>query len=125
MKIPKFLVDKFGKMWSRVIVIGVILIIAVVGYNMVSRFFTAGIKTEVKLNKNLGKAGIESGRDAVDTVTNRAASDREELDAAQETKDEIRNQADAGGVTRAGRSGLCDRSPNRRGCGGVQRGNSE
>lgn len=123
--IPKFLVDKFGKVVARLIVALVIAAVLFGGYMTVKRFFTAGLKTEVKLQKNLGKAGMESGSDAVDTVTNRAASDREALGAAQETKDEIRNQADAGGVTRAGRSGLCDRSPNRRGCGGVQRNNPD
>ncbi len=106
---------------KRIILVVLILVAAVAGYYTVKRFFTAGLKTEVKLGNEKGKAATASGSDAVDTVTNRAASDQEALAQAEDTKDEIDRQTDAAGVTAAGRSGLCDRSPNRRGCGGVQR----
>lgn len=116
-----WLAKKFGKVVAWLIIIGLILAVAVGGYMTVKRFFTANLKTEVKLNKNLGKAAMESGSDAVDTVSNRAAAEQNQLGAAQETKDEIAKQTDAGSVTRVGRRGLCDGRPNRRGCGGVQR----
>jgi hypothetical protein len=91
------------------------------GYLLVKRFFTAGLETEVKLGNERGRAGAESGSDAVDTVVNRGSSDQELLSNAQEVRDEINSQTDAAGVTGAGRRGLCDRAPDRRGCGGVQR----
>ena len=116
-----WLVKKAGKGLAWLIIVIVVLGLLFGGYSMVKRFFTAGLKTEVKLGNEKAKAGMESGSDAVDTVTNRAASDQEALRQAEETKDEINRQTDAGGVTGAGRRGLCDRTPNRRGCGGVQR----
>ncbi len=121
MRAYAWLVEKVGKALAWLIIVLAALALLFGGYSMVKRFFTSGLKTEVKLGNEKGKAAVESGSDAVDTVTNRAGSDQEELRKAQETKNEINKQTDAGGVTDAGRSGLCQRSPNRRGCGGVQR----
>lgn len=121
MRFYGWLVKKFGMAIAWLIIVLVTFGLLFGGYSMVKRFFTSGLKTEIKLGKEKGKAAVESGSDAVDTVNNRATSDQEALRQAEETKDEINRQTDAGGVTDAGRSGLCQRSPNRRGCGGVQR----
>jgi hypothetical protein len=105
----------------RIVVFLVVLGLAVGGYMAIMRFFTANLKTENKLNRGLGEAAMESGGDAVGTVSNRAASEAGQLKTVEEQNDEIRNQADAGSITRLGRRGLCDRRPDRRGCGELPR----
>lgn len=107
-------------MTRKLIVVIAAVLLAFGAYFVVKQFFTSGLKTEVKLGNERAKAGTASGSDAVETVTNRAATDQEALRQAEETKDEIDRQVDAAGVTDAGRRGLCDREPSRRGCGVVQ-----
>lgn len=117
----KWLVEKVGMAVAWILIVLVVLAVLFGGYQTVKRFFTVGLKTEVKLGSEKGRAATESGSDAVDTVTNRAAADQAALGQAEETKDEIDRATDAGAVTGAGRRGLCDRTPDRVGCGGVQR----
>lgn len=110
---------------ARLITIAVVLgLLVVIGVG-VQRYLTLGAKTENKLNKGLGGAAMESGGDAVNTVSNRASTEAGDLGNVQETRHEIDKQTDAGGVTRAGRSGLCDRPANRGRAGCVQRPPSE
>jgi hypothetical protein len=60
-----------------------------------------------RLTQSQLNASGQSGHDAVETVGNRQAADEAGRRTVEETKDEISKQTDAGGVTDAGRRGLC------------------
>lgn len=116
-----WLAKKVGTLVAWLIIIAVVLLLLFAGYQAVKHFFTSGVKTEAKLGKNQTNAAIESGHDAVETVGNRQAADAEGQKTVQETKDAINNATDAGGVTDAGRSGLCRLASHRRNPECVQR----
>lgn len=102
-----WLVKKVGLAFAWLIMVAVVLGVLFAVYQMVKHFFTSGVKTEVNLGKNQTNAAINSGHDAVETIGNRQASDEAGRQTVEETKDDIKNQTDAGGVTDAGRRGLC------------------
>jgi hypothetical protein len=102
-----WLVKKVGVAVAWLIIIAVVLGVLFAGYQTVKHFFTSGVKAEAKLGKNQTNAAINSGHDAVETIGNRQAADEADRQAVEETKDDIKNQTDAGGVTDAGRRGLC------------------
>lgn len=102
-----WLVKKLGIVVAWLVIVLFVLAVLFGGYSMVKHFFTSGIKTEAKLGKNQTNAAISSGHDAVDTVGNRQAADAAGQQIVQETRNDINKQTDAGGVTDAGRNGLC------------------
>lgn len=63
--------------------------------------------TRAKLEAKQSGAAIESGKDAVQTVGNRAAAEANGAAQVQETRDAINNATDVPGITDAGRNGLC------------------
>lgn len=87
------------------ILLGVVLL-GVVAWN----WWTAGTtaNTRVKLERNQAGAAIQSGKDAIGTLGNRQVEDAQGTETVTETQHEIDNATDAGGVTDAGRNGLCD-----------------
>ncbi len=70
-------------------------------------------RTEAKIATGQAGAAIESGKDAVDTHSNRTASESAGRAIVEDTKDEIRNAGTGTDVDRAGRSGLCRLQGNR------------
>jgi hypothetical protein len=102
-----WLVKKVGLAFAWLIMIAIVLGVIFAGYEIVKHFFTSGVKTEAKLGKNQTNAAINSGHDAVETIGNRQAEDEAGRQSVEETKNDIKNQTDAGGVTDAGRRGLC------------------
>jgi hypothetical protein len=102
-----WLVKKVGVALAWLIIVLFVLAVLFAGYQAVKHFFTSGLKTEAKLGKNQTNAAITSGHDAVETIGNRQDADAAGQRTVEETKDDIKNQTDAGGVTDAGRRGLC------------------
>lgn len=94
------------------IVIGLALAI-ILAWNLWQSSVTA--KTKVKLATGQANAQIESGRDAVETVGNRAESDAQSDTLTRSNGDEIRNAEGASApvappVRDAGLASLCRRS---------------
>ncbi|PXA90331.1 hypothetical protein DMC47_27635 [Nostoc sp. 3335mG] len=91
----------------------IVLVLGILWLNSCQSARTA--RTEAKLNKGQADAAVRSGRDAVDTVGNRAAADTLGDALTRENDDAIRNAegADApvaDGVRDAGLAGLCRRA---------------
>jgi hypothetical protein len=111
--IPPFLVARFGPLLAKVIfwcaVAALVIAVLMVGKCSYDR----RARTEVNLAKGQAGAAVASGTDAVGTVGNRMAADAAGDTTVMETKDAIDNATDAGGVTAAGRSGLCGLAGNR------------
>jgi hypothetical protein len=105
--IPSFLVARFGPLLAKVIfwAAAATLLITVLMVGKCS--YDQRARTEVNLAKGQAGAAVASGTDAVGTVGNRMAADAAGDTTVMETKDAIDNATDAGGVTAAGRSGLC------------------
>jgi 2-iminoacetate synthase ThiH len=82
-----------------------LLLVSLFALSQCQRARNAG--TEARINKGQAGAAIDSGVDAVGTVSNGHAAAAAEQQSAKETSDEIRNAIDARGVTAAGRNGLC------------------
>jgi type II secretory pathway component PulM len=93
------------------IVVFVLLAAAILVLHQCSVERTA--KTETRLATGQAGAALNSGADAVGAVGNRQAADAAGDQTVMETKDAIDNATDAGGVTDAGRSGLCGLAGNR------------
>lgn len=92
------------------IIAAAMLLAAIVGLTLFAwhEWTSAGTaKAEATLAKGQSGAAIESGKDAVGTISDRIAADQAGDNTVQETKDAINNAGDAASVDRAGRSGLC------------------
>jgi hypothetical protein len=105
--IPTALIARFGPMIAKVIFWGSIIVLVGLLLAVSQCNHDRGAKTEVKLSKGQAGAAAASGSDAVETVGNRMQADAAGDRTVMETKDAIDNATDAGGVTAAGRSGLC------------------
>jgi ribosomal protein S16 len=64
------------------------------GYMTVKRFFTAGLKTEVKLQKENAKASIEAGAEAMNTVSQVETKAAETRQTVKEAQDEVAKAPD-------------------------------
>lgn len=105
--IHKFLVDRLGPRLATPVLwlmLG-LLVIALLATGKCA--LDRGAKTEARLSRNQTDAAVNSGRDAVETVGERAASEAAGERVVKETEDEIQRAEDAGAVTDAGRDGLC------------------
>jgi hypothetical protein len=111
--IPTFLITRYGPTVAKLIFWGAIglLVAAMLAVGKCS--YDQRAKTEIKLSKGQAGAAVASGSDAVATVGNRMQADAAGDQTVTETKDAIKNASDAGGVTAAGRSGLCGLAGNR------------
>lgn len=109
-----WLIKRFGKLFGWLLTAGVPILILLALYFSLSSFFSKGAKTEAKLGRTQTEAAIESGSDAVETISNRQVVDKANDRIVQEASDDVKKQTSGGGVTRAGRNGLC-RLPGNRG----------
>jgi hypothetical protein len=105
--IPAFLVEKFGPLLAKVIFWGVAIALLVAVLGVAKCSYDQRAKTEIKLSKGQAGAAVASGADAVGTLGNRMQADAIGDNTVMETQNAIHNATDAGGVTAAGRSGLC------------------
>lgn len=102
----RWLVKKVGKLWALLIVIALVLAALVGGYESIKNYFTAGLKTEVKVSRGRTGAAIESGNQAVNTVGNRQSAEENGAAVVEEAQHAIDNATDPAGVTDAGLNGL-------------------
>lgn len=113
--IPVRLVERFGPTVAKLIFWGVIVLVVIACAGVAKCTLDRGKKTEIELSKGQTGAAQSSGRDAVDTVGNQAASETEADRVTRENEDAIRS-ADgatapvAGGVRDAGLDSLCRRA---------------
>lgn len=109
--IPAFLVTRYGpELAAKIVKVAMwaALALAIVALLLVTKCqYDQRAKTEVKLATGQHGAAIATGHDAVETLGNRMAADAAGQVTVEETQDAIDNATDAGGVTAAGRSGLC------------------
>lgn len=105
--IPAILIEKLGPTLAKIVFWGVaaLLLVAVLGIAKCS--YDQRAKTELKLSKGQAGAAVASGADAVGTLGNRMQADAIGDNTVMETNNAIDHATDAGGVTAAGRSGLC------------------
>lgn len=87
--IPKFMLDKFGKAVSIVIMVISVSLVLGLGYFTVKNYFTAGLEAQSKLNKAQGSATQKSGTDAVNTVGNVMGNEQAHDDLTKENTDAI------------------------------------
>ena len=112
--IPAFMLDRFGKALSIVIMVALLLLVLGGGYALVRNHFTAGPEAQSKLNKVQGSATQQSGTDAVNTVGNVSASETRTDDLTRSNAvaiDKAEGSADAvhPDARAAGLHALCSR----------------
>lgn len=113
--IPKLLVDRFGPSIAKVVFWGVLVLILLALLSLGKCAYDRSAKTEIALGKGQAGAAQASGRDAVDTVGNQAASEDEADRITEENEDAIRNAQGADApvdpaARDAGLASLCRRA---------------
>ena len=116
MLIPPRLRSKALALAAKPAVWAIVVALLLIGAIWLGNALTGGkrAQTEAELNANRGDAAIESGRDAVNTVGNRAAAEDAIDRTTQENSDAIRSAEGADdrvnpSVHNAGVDGLCKR----------------
>lgn len=117
--IPALLVKRFGETGAKIALGIAVFVLIVGGYFTVRQFFLGSVKTEIKLDKEQGKAAATSGKDAVDTLGNTMANEQAADLITRENQDAIRNAQGAGApvdpsLRDAGIASLCRRAAYRR-----------
>lgn len=92
--------------WKVVVVILAALFIFL-AYNFVDDLFSKGDETSAELSENQAEAAVESGRDAVNTVTNQYTREVERTETVRVIQNEVNNAQDFHSAHTAGASGLC------------------
>lgn len=113
--IPAFLVTRFGPKVAKLIFWSGVALLALLVLSVGKCAYDQRAKTEVELSKGQAGAATASGRDAVATVGNQAATEQETDRITKENEDAIRNadgsgEPVAGGVRDAGLDSLCRRA---------------
>lgn len=113
--IPAYLVTRFGPTAAKMIFWVAVALLVLLVLSLGKCYYDRGAKTQIELSKGQAGAATASGRDAVDTVGNQAASEAKADRITKENDDAIRN-ADgasapvASGVRDAGLASLCRRA---------------
>lgn len=92
---------------GRIIAVVAAIVAAIALYLTVRAWFVGDIEVERDLAENQGGAAIESGQDAVNTIGENSAEERETQDAVEEVQNDVDQASDAAGADAAGRNGLC------------------
>lgn len=113
--IPAFIASRFGPTFAKVVWWGGLALLALLVLSVGKCVYDQRAKTEVELSKGQAGAATASGRDAVATVGNQAATEQETDRITKENEDAIRNadgsgEPVAGGVRDAGLDSLCRRA---------------
>jgi len=111
--IPIFLIEKFGPRIAKLIWWAGLILLVLGLLALAECRMNLGAKTEVKLSKNQAGAAIESGKAAVEVVSQRQAVDLTNSETIKEAQREIDRATTAAGVSRAGLNGLCNLPSNR------------
>lgn len=88
-------------------VVAFAILFAFLAYNFVDDFFSAGTERMNEVVENQSEAAIESGQDAVNTVTNQYTREIERTHTVERIIDEVNNAEDISAAHDAGSRGLC------------------
>jgi hypothetical protein len=101
------MLSAFIEKYARLLILGAIVVAIVAGLLVLKSCSDARTaRTEAKISKGQTGAAIESGKEAVNIIGNRQATEQEGATNVQEARDAIDNATDASGVTGAGLDGL-------------------
>jgi type 1 glutamine amidotransferase len=93
--------------WKLVVVLATALFLFL-AYNFVDDFFSKEDEVKAEISQNQADAAVESGKDAVNTVTNQYTKEIERTETVRVIQNEVNNAKDFHSAHAAGASGLCD-----------------
>lgn len=93
--------------WKIVVVVLAALFLFL-AYNFVDDFFSKDDEVRAELSENQTEAAVESGKDAVNTVTNQYTREVERTETVRVIQNEVNNAKDFSSAHAAGANGLCN-----------------
>lgn len=93
--------------WKIVVVVLAALFIFL-AYNFVDDLFSKDDEVRAELSENQTEAAVESGQDAVNTVTNQYTREVERTETVRVIQNEVNNAQDFHSAHAAGANGLCN-----------------
>ena len=98
---------KAAKWTVKLIVIAVIAALGFLAFNFVDDLFSAGEEKQAEISENQAEAAIESGQDAVNTVTEIHTREVERHETVRTITEEVNNAENFDDAHAAGANGLC------------------
>lgn len=95
-----------GWVW-QVIIVAVAALFIFLAFNFVSDLFNKDDEVRAELSENQAEAAVESGKDAVNTVTIQNTREIERTETVRVIQNEVNSAQDFTGAHDAGASGLC------------------
>lgn len=92
---------------GRIVGLAIVIILAVVAFLFVRDLFVGGLETEAELGANQGQAAIESGKDAVGTVSDQNKREEDRARSVDELEDRLDEANTVDDAHDAGADWLC------------------
>ena len=96
-----------GWVWQLVLV-AVAALFIFLAYNFIDDLFSKEDEVRAELSENQAEAAVESGKDAVNTVTIQNTREIQRTETVRVIQNEVNNAQDFTGAHDAGASGLCN-----------------
>lgn len=92
----------------KLAILALVAALGFVAYTFVDDLFSKEAETKAEISENQAEAAIESGQDAVNTVTNTYTKEIERRETVRTITNEVNNAQDFDSAHAAGSRGLCD-----------------
>ena len=91
----------------KLAILALVAVLGFLAFNFVDDLFSKEAETKAELAQNQSDAAIQSGQDAVNTVTNQYTREIERYETVKTIEKEVNNAQDFDSAHAAGSNGLC------------------